>query len=131
MIPIYRPITAGYEFLPKDVRIGNDGTVWDCSNGLPGEQLAPKFNENGKPLLEFLMPGGKRFLYWLQIEVYKLFVGVIPKGSEVYAIDNNKANLAVSNLALRANEPQVGYRITNLPMHPGATPTRPPHPRTP
>ena len=112
----YRLITNAYGFLPEDIRIKNDGTIWTFSKGKPAIQMAPTFNENGKPMLEFLDQNGKRFLFWLQIEVFKLFGGVIHKGSEVYAIDNNKANLAVSNLAVRDNEKLSGYKMTNPPI---------------
>ena len=111
----YHPITKLYGFLPGDLRIRNDGTIWNFTNGVQGKQLVPKFNESGKPYLEFINPTGKKFLYWLQVEAYKLFIGPIPKGSEVYAIDNNKANFGVSNLGLKPKNvlEQTSYRITN------------------
>ena len=114
----YRQIIPKFHSLDGDFRTRIDGTVWEFIDGGPNQQVAPNFNESGKPYLQLVDHSRKVFQYWLPIETFQLFGGVIPKGYEVYAIDNNKANFAVSNLAVRRRGMLSSCKVTNLPVIP-------------
>ena len=113
-----KPLTEFEAFLPEDIFLRADGTVWQCREGHADVAIEPRFNSNNKGFLEFAAGDHSlsKFTVWLSRAFCKLFVDQIPQGYEVVHRDKNRSNFKPDNLALRPKDSTKStYRLVDGP----------------
>ena len=113
-----KPLNEFEAFLPENIFLRADGTVWLCTDGHADVAIEPRFNSNNKGYLEFAAGEAvvSKFTVWLSRAFYKLFVDQIPQGYEVVHRDQNRSNFKPDNLALRPKDSTKStYRLVDGP----------------
>ena len=113
------PLNLVHPEIAPNLYLYSDGTVRQCSGGLFGGQvtLTPRLSKQDRPYVLLPQTGGSTYALWIDIEVYRAFVGPIPKGHRVITRDGNPLNCHVKNLyMLSENEYQL-ERIRRLGEH--------------